>query len=288
MKAGFCLRGTATMESGAKYGLAGEGTHGDCVLAQVFAIKEDLEVKDMEYPHYYLQAFHAYEEGNLNWLAAFEVEAATAAMAIRTFAKEGLGPQEAQDLLRANIHALIQVLRPLIPPFLPLRTLLFGRVCPRAKGLLVASAHTELPLIVCVDKCKCPGSASPPGVILLSFSLSVLHSHGMCGKRTCNALLICLKHFQEMFGEINLRFTYFRDARKLLDERDFQDVKWVESSPNHGNHNRKARTGYACRPVICRAWLMHHGDAYWSNFMTNLFFIPLGSCTRSLLPKDTH
>ena len=31
---------------------------------------------DLEYPNYYLQPFHAYEDGNLSWKAAMEVESA--------------------------------------------------------------------------------------------------------------------------------------------------------------------------------------------------------------------
>lgn len=38
---------------------------------------------DIEYPDYFLQPFHAYEEGNLNWLAAYEIEPATYAIAVR-------------------------------------------------------------------------------------------------------------------------------------------------------------------------------------------------------------
>ena len=45
-------------------------------LLQVFRLKEELEDRRLAYPDYYLKAFHAYEEGNLNWLAAFEVESA--------------------------------------------------------------------------------------------------------------------------------------------------------------------------------------------------------------------
>jgi len=37
----------------------------------------------MDYPNYYTQPFHAYEDGNLNWLAAAEVESATSAMCLR-------------------------------------------------------------------------------------------------------------------------------------------------------------------------------------------------------------
>ena len=34
---------------------------------QVYRIKDEIEVKGMQYPPYYLQPFHAYDEGNLNW-----------------------------------------------------------------------------------------------------------------------------------------------------------------------------------------------------------------------------
>jgi hypothetical protein len=39
--------------------------------------------KAMDYPAYYTQPFHAYDTGNLNWLAAAEVESATASMCLR-------------------------------------------------------------------------------------------------------------------------------------------------------------------------------------------------------------
>jgi len=43
----------------------------------------------MDYPAYYTQPFHAYEDGNLNWLAAAEVESATSAMCLRVREEEG-------------------------------------------------------------------------------------------------------------------------------------------------------------------------------------------------------
>jgi SAM-dependent methyltransferase len=55
------------------------------------------------YPDYYTQEFHAYEEGNLNWLAAYECESATMGMALRTYKKESLTPSQAQDRLRYSI-----------------------------------------------------------------------------------------------------------------------------------------------------------------------------------------
>ena len=55
------------------------------------------------YPSYYTQPFHAYDEGNLNWLAAYEVEPATYSMAMRVWKnEEGLRPKAAQERLREN------------------------------------------------------------------------------------------------------------------------------------------------------------------------------------------
>ncbi len=55
----------------------------------------------LEFPEYYVQKFHAYDEGNLNWLAAFEQESATYSTALRTFRDmEGLTPDIAMKLLR--------------------------------------------------------------------------------------------------------------------------------------------------------------------------------------------
>lgn len=64
---------------------------------------EDVEVKDTVYPEYYTQEFHAYDEGNLNWMAACECESATMAMALRVYPNDELTAIEAQDKLRASI-----------------------------------------------------------------------------------------------------------------------------------------------------------------------------------------
>jgi hypothetical protein len=52
----------------------------------------------MDYPNYYTQPFHAYEDGNLNWLAAAEVESATSAMCLRV-GREGSVRLEGRLLL---------------------------------------------------------------------------------------------------------------------------------------------------------------------------------------------
>eukprot|EP00195_Chlamydomonas_chlamydogama_P005324 CAMPEP_0202889622 /NCGR_PEP_ID=MMETSP1392-20130828/210_1 /ASSEMBLY_ACC=CAM_ASM_000868 /TAXON_ID=225041 /ORGANISM="Chlamydomonas chlamydogama, Strain SAG 11-48b" /LENGTH=289 /DNA_ID=CAMNT_0049572999 /DNA_START=240 /DNA_END=1109 /DNA_ORIENTATION=- len=71
---------------------------------EVLALKEEFERSAVQYPDYYLKPFHAYDEGNLNWLAAFEVEPATYAMAIRTFKNEkSLTPEQAATKLRTGV-----------------------------------------------------------------------------------------------------------------------------------------------------------------------------------------
>ena len=60
------------------------------------AIKNDA----VEYPEYYLKPFHAYAEGNLCWLAAFEAEPATYSMALRVYPKDRITAEAAQSRLR--------------------------------------------------------------------------------------------------------------------------------------------------------------------------------------------
>jgi ubiquinone/menaquinone biosynthesis C-methylase UbiE len=59
------------------------------------------------YPDYYNVPFHAYDDGNLCWLAAFEAESATYSMAMRVWLEEKLTWQMAQDRLRSSFHAVL-------------------------------------------------------------------------------------------------------------------------------------------------------------------------------------
>ena len=59
------------------------------------------------YPDYYQVPFHAYNEGNLCWQAAFEAESATYAMALRVWPKEQITWQDAQDRLRGSFHQVL-------------------------------------------------------------------------------------------------------------------------------------------------------------------------------------
>lgn len=62
---------------------------------------------DVTYPDYYQVPFHAYAEGNLCWLAAYEAEPATYAMALRVWPQETLSAQAAHDRLRSSFHTVL-------------------------------------------------------------------------------------------------------------------------------------------------------------------------------------
>lgn len=64
---------------------------------------------NLEYPEYYTQAFHGYDSGNMNWLAAYEAEAATYSMAMRVWKdEEGLTADVAQNRLRDAAHDVVK------------------------------------------------------------------------------------------------------------------------------------------------------------------------------------
>jgi SAM-dependent methyltransferase len=64
----------------------------------------DLPSRTADYPDYYQVPFHAYDEGNLCWLAAYEAEPATYSMALRIWPDEDLTWEQAQERLRASFH----------------------------------------------------------------------------------------------------------------------------------------------------------------------------------------
>ncbi|CAM9412587.1 unnamed protein product, partial [Phaeothamnion confervicola] len=68
--------------------------------AELEARRKRLADPATEYPEYYLRQFHAYQEGNLNWLAASECEAATYSMANRVWPDAGLSSEVAQQRMR--------------------------------------------------------------------------------------------------------------------------------------------------------------------------------------------
>ena len=76
---------------------------------QIFQIKDELENESIQYPSYYLQPFHAYENGNLDWTAAFENESATTAMAWRVYKDPAISALEAQNKMRSSIFDCFEV-----------------------------------------------------------------------------------------------------------------------------------------------------------------------------------
>lgn len=73
------------------------------IQAQLAAIANP----DITYPNYYNLPFHAYDRGNLCWLAAFEAAPATYSMALRVWPNENLTWQVAQDRLRSSFHEVL-------------------------------------------------------------------------------------------------------------------------------------------------------------------------------------
>lgn len=77
---------------------------------QTLANISNPDIKD--YPDYYKQSFHAYDEGNLCWRAAFEAESATYSMALRLWPEENLTWQDAQDRMRGSFFEAIDQYAP--------------------------------------------------------------------------------------------------------------------------------------------------------------------------------
>ncbi|MBE9032277.1 class I SAM-dependent methyltransferase [filamentous cyanobacterium LEGE 11480] len=75
--------------------------------AKLESIVAQLTDPDLAYPDYYNVPFHAYNDGNLCWLAAYEAEPATYAMAMRVWLNEAMTWETAQDRLRSSFHHIL-------------------------------------------------------------------------------------------------------------------------------------------------------------------------------------
>ena len=71
-------------------------------------IIKDITNPDVIYPDYYQVPFHAYNQGNLCWKAAFEAESATEAMSLRVWKNEELTKEVAQERLRSSFHQVLE------------------------------------------------------------------------------------------------------------------------------------------------------------------------------------
>jgi ubiquinone/menaquinone biosynthesis C-methylase UbiE len=70
--------------------------------------------QDVVYPDYYQVPFHAYDDGNLCWQAAFEAASATYSMGLRVWKNESLTWQEAQQRLRHSCYEILEQYTPKI------------------------------------------------------------------------------------------------------------------------------------------------------------------------------
>ena len=73
---------------------------------------DSLTNPDLVYPEYYQVPFHAYNQGNLCWQAAFEAASATYSMGLRVWKDEDLSWQEAQQRLRHSFHQVLEQYTP--------------------------------------------------------------------------------------------------------------------------------------------------------------------------------
>ncbi|KAL9243762.1 hypothetical protein vseg_017612 [Gypsophila vaccaria] len=69
--------------------------------SEVYKEMETVQNPDIVYPDYYLNPFHAYDEGNLSWLAAAEAEPATLSVTKRAI-PEADSVEEAMEIVRGN------------------------------------------------------------------------------------------------------------------------------------------------------------------------------------------
>lgn len=72
----------------------------------------EIENSDLSYPKYYLTSFHAYDEGNLSWKAAWEVESAALAVHAKIWSN---GDVDGDSTLRATYHQALTKQVSIIP-----------------------------------------------------------------------------------------------------------------------------------------------------------------------------
>jgi ubiquinone/menaquinone biosynthesis C-methylase UbiE len=71
------------------------------------AHREAVENKQLQYPDYYLRPFHAYEDGNMGWLPASEVEVAAYAVHSKVWDKKNAA-KDGDARLRQSYHDILR------------------------------------------------------------------------------------------------------------------------------------------------------------------------------------
>ena len=91
---GACMRDCCSLTGGCGWQLETLRTH---IVDPNFA-----------YPEYAERKFHAYNGGNLDWQAVWEIEPATASLAVRVFKNDKLEPEEALSTMRQSFTQGVQ------------------------------------------------------------------------------------------------------------------------------------------------------------------------------------
>ncbi|BAZ45711.1 hypothetical protein NIES4102_27370 [Chondrocystis sp. NIES-4102] len=76
------------------------------------SLLDSITNQDLKYPDYYQVPFHAYDQGNLCWQAAFEAASATYSMALRVWKDEDITWQAAQQRLRHSFYQILEKYTP--------------------------------------------------------------------------------------------------------------------------------------------------------------------------------
>ncbi|MGB3494463.1 MAG: class I SAM-dependent methyltransferase [Elainellaceae cyanobacterium] len=101
------------IQTAEKNGIPWQQTYRALEGAGLSSLFDSVMNPQVTYPDYYRMPFHAYDQGNLCWAAAFEAESATYSMGLRVWPQEKLTWQAAGDRLRESFHqAVIQQLWP--------------------------------------------------------------------------------------------------------------------------------------------------------------------------------
>lgn len=114
-------------------------------ISQLKTEFQKLESSSISYPEYYLKPFHAYEEGNLSWKAAMEVESASLSVHATVYSTTAKGPKELRRdgdfMLRDNYHrCMLEIFRE--RSFVPTSILDLG--C--STGISTLKLHESFPL----------------------------------------------------------------------------------------------------------------------------------------------
>lgn len=95
-----------------KNGIPWRKNYQELEQSQAKDLLDSLTAQDLVYPDYYLVPFHAYDEGNLCWQAAFEAASATYSTGWRVWKDKNLTWQEAQQRLRYSVYEILEQYTP--------------------------------------------------------------------------------------------------------------------------------------------------------------------------------